>query len=80
MRKSISEMKLSNAQVKKLIREALAQLPKEDRAVITALYFENISIHKLAKQLGVSRAAVRYKRKRALEIVEKLIRKSETQN
>jgi DNA-directed RNA polymerase specialized sigma24 family protein len=34
--------------MKKLIHEALAQLPEEDRALITALYFDNISIRKLA--------------------------------
>ena len=77
MRKSISERKLSNAQIKKLIHEALAKLPEEDRAFITALYFENVSVHKLAKQLGLSRAAVRYRRRkifsRLKNTLEKLI-------
>jgi|GEM_PF-4685687 len=33
----------------------------------------NISIHKLAKQLGVSRATVRYRKRRALMKLKKII-------
>ncbi|MGC8757813.1 MAG: sigma factor-like helix-turn-helix DNA-binding protein [Caldisericaceae bacterium] len=50
----------------KLIHEALAKLSEEDRSLIEALYFENISVHKLTKQLGVSRATIRYRKRRAL--------------
>jgi len=57
---------LTPKQKSKLIHEALEKLSEEDRELIEALYFENISIHKLAKQLGVSRATVRYRRKEAL--------------
>ena len=74
MAKLISKKKLSNAQIKKLIREVLAKLPEEDRALITALYFNNVSIHKLAKQLGVSRAAVRYRRRRVLEKLKEILK------
>ncbi len=75
MAKSISKKKLSNAQIKKLIQEALAKLPEEDRALITALYFDNVSVHKLAKQLGISRAAVRYRRRGALKKLRDMIKK-----
>jgi len=73
MRKSISEKKLSNAQIRKLIHEVLAKLPEEDGALLEALYFENVSIHKLAKLIGVSRAAIRYRRKKALKYLKKVI-------
>ena len=54
--------KLSNRQMKRLVQEALLELPEEDRALITALYFDNVSVHKLAKELGISRPAVRYRK------------------
>ncbi|MGC8758233.1 MAG: sigma factor-like helix-turn-helix DNA-binding protein [Caldisericaceae bacterium] len=69
---------LTSEQKSKLIHEALAKLPEEERALITAFYFENISIHKLARQLGVSRPAIRYRRRRALQLMKKMIRKSES--
>lgn len=73
MRKSISEMKLSNAQIKKVIREALAQLPEEDRNLIKALYFENISVSELAKRLKITKSAVRYRKRRALKQLKEII-------
>lgn len=64
---------LTPEQKSKLIHEALAKLSEEDRALITALYFENVSIHKLAKQLGISRPTVRWRRERALKRLKEVI-------
>lgn len=64
---------LTPKQKSKLIHEALAKLSEEDRALITALYFDNISIHKLAKQLGISRPAVRYRKSNALKQLKEII-------
>lgn len=80
MRKSISDSTLSSTQIKILIHEGLAQLSEEDRALITALYFDNVSIVKLAKKMGVSRSTVRYRTAKAMNKLKDVITESYNQN
>jgi len=68
---------LTPKQKSKLIHEALKKLSEEDRELIEALYFENTSIHKLAKQLGISRAAVRYRKRRVIKQLKEIIIKKQ---
>ena len=77
--KQVKMKKLSNRQMKRLVQEVLLELSEEDRALITALYFDNVSVHKLAKELGISRPAVRYRRKRALDKMRAIIERKKSE-
>lgn len=54
---------------------AMLELKKEDYEILYELYFKNISIHRLARSIGVSRATVRYRRDKALKQLKKIILK-----
>ena len=62
--------------IKSIVDNAMLELPKEDYEILYEIYFKNTSIHKLAKQLGITRPAVRYRRDRALEKLRKIIKKN----
>lgn len=64
---------LNQEDIKELINSALHELDKEDRNILHALYFRNISIHQLSKNLGISCSTVRYQRDRALNNLKKII-------
>jgi len=51
----------------------MQELNKEDRKILHALYFKNISIHQLSKKLGISCSTARYMRDRALNNLKKII-------
>ena len=59
----------------RLIRKAIDKLDYSDRELINELYFNHTSIKKLAKALGVSRSAVRYRRDKALERLKEIVEK-----
>jgi len=54
---------------------AMLELDKEDYEILYELYFNDTSIHQLARNIGVSRATVRYKRDKALKRLKKVILK-----
>lgn len=53
---------------------ALDRLNHEDRQLITALYFDNVSVRTYAKTLGVSRYAVEKRRDEVLVFLRKFFR------
>ena len=60
---------------KKALHSAVNKLDSDDYEVITELYFINASIYQLSKKLGLSRPAVRYRRKRAIKSLKEIISK-----
>ena len=65
--------------IRKLINGAILKLDKEDYEILYELYFKNISIHQLSKQLGIARTTVRWRRDKALKKLKKIILR-ETRN
>jgi RNA polymerase sigma factor (sigma-70 family) len=61
--------------IKSIVDNAMLELPKDDYEILYELYFKNTSIHQLAKKLGITRPAVRYRRDKALERLKKIILK-----
>lgn len=59
--------------IKELINSGMHKLSTEDRRILRALYFNNISIHQLSKNLGISRSTTRYRRDKALEKLKEII-------
>jgi RNA polymerase sigma factor (sigma-70 family) len=59
----------------RLIHKAIDKLDYSDRELISELYFNNTSIKKLAKSLGVSRSDIRYRRDKALERLKEIVEK-----
>jgi DNA-binding Lrp family transcriptional regulator len=53
----------------------MRKLPEADYDILYELYFKHTSIHRLSKQLGISRPAVRYRRDKALKRVKEIIKK-----
>ena len=53
------------------LREALAQLTKEEYELIQALYYENISEREYAAKLGLSQRGLNKRRHRALAKLKK---------
>jgi len=66
---------LNQEDIKEFINIAMQELNKEDRKILRALYFKNISIHQLSKKLGIQRSTVRYREKKALDHLRKIIAK-----
>jgi len=54
---------------------AMLELKKEDYEILYELYFKNTSIHQLSKKLSVFRSTVRWRRDKALERLEGIIKK-----
>ena len=63
--------------IKSIVDNAMLELPKDDYEILYELYFKNTSMHQLAKKLGVTRPAVRYRRDRALKRLRKIILEQE---
>ena len=54
-----------------LLKEAVSQLNEADRALIEAVYFENISMREYARRIGVSHSAIAKRRYRILRTLKK---------
>jgi RNA polymerase sigma factor (sigma-70 family) len=59
----------------RLIHKAIDRLDYSDRELVSELYFNHTSIKKLAKSLGVSRSAIRYRRDKALKRLKEIVEK-----
>jgi RNA polymerase sigma factor (sigma-70 family) len=57
----------------RIIHKAIGKLDYSDRELVNELYFNHTSIKKLAKSLGVSRSAIRYRRAKALARLQKIV-------
>ena len=55
---------------------AMLELKKEYYEILYELYFKHTSIHQLSRNIGVSRATVRWQRDKALKQLKKIILKS----
>ena len=64
---------LRRKNIRKLINNVILKLDKEDYDILYELYFKNTSIHQLARNIGVSRATVRWRRDKALKRVKEVI-------
>jgi DNA-directed RNA polymerase specialized sigma subunit len=53
----------------------MLKLDKEDYDILYELYFNKTSIHQLAKNLGIARPAVRYRKQKALHHLKSIITK-----
>lgn len=54
-----------------LLKQALYQLNEADRALIEAVYFENISMREYARRIGVSHSTITKRRNRILSTLKK---------
>jgi RNA polymerase sigma factor (sigma-70 family) len=61
--------------INKLINDAMRKLPEADYDILYELYFKHTSIHQLSKNLGISRAGVRWRRDKALKHLKEIIGK-----
>ena len=55
-----------------LLKEAVSQLDEADRALIEAVYFENISMREYARRIGVSHSTIAKRRNRILRTLKKI--------
>lgn len=69
----VEEAAMANALREELYR-CLAMLPRQEREILFALYFENISERKYAELLGVSQNAVHKRRYKALDELRRLMK------
>ena len=60
-----------------IINNAILKLDKDDYDILYELYFKHTSIHRLSKNLGIARPAVRYHRDKALKHLKEIILKNE---
>lgn len=54
-----------------LLKQALSQLDEANRALIEAVYFENISMREYARRIGVSHSTIAKRRNRILRTLKK---------
>ena len=66
---------LRRKKVEKLINNAMLKLDKADYDILYELYFKHTSVHQLSKQLGISRAGIRWRRDKALKRLKGIILK-----
>jgi RNA polymerase sigma-70 factor (sigma-E family) len=63
----------AGSDVRLALREALAELPAPDRAVLVLRFLEDLSVDEVAVRMGVSSGAVRNRSMRALERIRGLV-------
>ena len=56
-----------------LLKEAVSQLGEADRALIEAVYFENISMREYSRRIGVSHSAIVKRRNRILRTLKQYL-------
>jgi RNA polymerase sigma-70 factor (ECF subfamily) len=64
-------------EIRRQVREALDQLNFDDRQVLVMRVLEDLTTGETAAVLGISEAAVRMRQLRALERLQKIIRKKQ---
>jgi len=57
------------------LHQCMSLLPKEERKLIHALYFEGISEHQLSKRTGIPRMTIHDRKEKTLRKLRKLIEK-----
>jgi RNA polymerase sigma-70 factor (ECF subfamily) len=67
--------RLMKSEIRRQVREALDQLNFDDRQVLVMRVLEDLTTSETAAVLGISEAAVRMRQLRALERLQKIIRK-----
>jgi RNA polymerase sigma factor for flagellar operon FliA len=71
------EERLARAKANSALHEAVAQLPKAERAVVERYYFEEESIEQVAEALGIGKATASRKLASALGRMERALRRKE---
>ncbi|MEX2142288.1 MAG: sigma-70 family RNA polymerase sigma factor [Pirellulales bacterium] len=71
--------RIINDEMHRRIRQALDQLPSEDRKVLVLRFLEQLSTAETATVLGVSESAVKMRQLRALQRVQALLRVEESE-
>lgn len=65
--------RLKSKEIKKLVNDAMLELDRSNYKILYELYFNDTSIHRLSKKLGVSRDMIRYLKTRALKQLKNII-------
>jgi RNA polymerase sigma-70 factor (ECF subfamily) len=60
-------------ELKARVREALSQLPPEDREVLVLRYLEQLSGDEIAAVLGIAQRTLRWRHRRAVQRLGKLL-------
>lgn len=69
------EEKVISKYLHEKVRRCMDELPEEDRDLIFALYFEGQTERAYAKEIGISQAAIRKRRKHILSQLKKMMNK-----
>lgn len=64
-----------DALIAEKLRQSLAQLTREERELIDALFFQNKSEHQVAAETGIPRMTIHDRKVKILRILKKLIEK-----
>ena len=70
------ESRVGHAEVLTRIREAIAQLPEQERTLLTRHYFEEVSFEEVARELGLSKSWASRLHARGIETIAKSFRRS----
>lgn len=62
---------------KKKLRKAIRELPPEDRKLIIALYYKELSERQLSVLLGVPQTTISYRKQRALNLLREKVLKNQ---
>lgn len=68
-----AEEEVEYAEFLDLLTNSIAQLKEEDRSLITAIYFDCISLREYARRTGVTLRAIQKRRDRILKDLKKLL-------
>jgi RNA polymerase sigma factor (sigma-70 family) len=68
----VDEQAVSNLLLEEM-RSCFGRLGEADRELLTALYFDEKSARQLAKEIGVSKTTVNYRRRRAIARLKKMM-------
>ena len=60
-------------EIKKLVNDAMLELDRSNYKILYELYFNDTSIHRLSKKLGISRGMIRYLKTKALKQLKNII-------
>ena len=70
------EERLARAEAFRLLREAVLELPEEQRFTITARYWAGLSVREIAREQGVTTVAIRKRLRRALAALHEAMERS----
>lgn len=66
---------ITKKEKEKFIKEALLQLPEQDRAILTLYYYQDESVSDIAKSVGISESNVKIKLHRSRKVLKSVFEK-----